>query len=532
MKKKRILLVSAVADFAFSGWVEEVAQSVRRARAFIAPVNIATVAALTPPEYDVTLWDEIVQGPSEQALDAGYDLVGVSSYLDQLDRAIEIAAAFRARGITAVIGGAGVTTRPEDALGKADAIFVGEAETTWPQFLAEWEAGTHRSRYDPETLPDLTTSPPPRWDSIADKLSANYKSGAIQINRGCPHRCEFCNVWVKFGRKIRTKPIPQVLDELRTLEGLGMKRAMFCSDNFIGDPRYAKELLRAVVPVNDAFKYPLTFNTELTVKVADDEELLGLFARAGFTTFFIGIESPNVDSLLETHKYHNTKSDLVKQCLRINSYGIPIVGSMIVGFDSDGPGIFDAHFRFLQDAHIPYARMNLLKAGKGTALYDRMVGERRVIHLERTFPGHKLSNSMMSCNVMPRGLPRSELYRGYLGLLERVRDWRNFGERMLGFIDDITRIPERRPDDRLLPVAKEIRQMLVTSPGVDVDVVEAIYARASERVPVMLWEVMSIVLMQRFDVDRLKTERADLEAQIRLEEQLEARGEAVLETLA
>lgn len=526
---KKILLVSANANFAVSGWIEEVAKSLSKAKAFIAPISIATVAAVTPDTYEVQLWDEIVQGPAEQNLDAGYDLVGVSAYGEQLDRALAIVAAFRAKGITAVVGGAGVTNHPGNAIGKADAIFIGEAETTWPEFLADWEAGRHRDRYEPATLPSLAQSPPPKWDSIAAQFASNYKTGAVQINRGCPHRCEFCNVWVKFGRKIRTKPIPQVLDELRTLEQLGMKRVMFCSDNFVGDPRYAKELLKAVVPVNNSFRYPLTFNTETTVKVAEDEEMLELFAAAGLTTIFIGIETPNRDSLIETRKHHNTKSDLVAQCLAINAYGIPIVGSMIVGFDNDGPDIFDAQFRFLQAAHIPYARLNLLKAGPGTQLFDRMVAAGRVLDLERTFPIRPISDSVMDSNVLPKGMTRAQLYSGYLGLLERVRDWTNFGERTLAFIDGITRIPDRRPDDRLLPVADEIRRVLVATPGVGAEVVEEIYARTKAKVPALLWEMMSITMMQRFDAESLIKERVALLRQIELEEALVTSGKPVFE---
>ena len=531
-KKKRILLVSANADFILSGCDETAAKPLRRAAAFIVPINIATIAALTPDDYEVQLWDEIVQGPAEENLDADYDLVGVSAYGEQLERGLAIVAAFRAKGITAVIGGAGVTGHAMNALGKADAIFVGEAETTWPEFLADWEAGRHRERYQPATLPSLANSPPPKWDSIADQFATKYKTGAVQINRGCPHRCEFCNVWLDFGRKIRTKPVPQVLDELRTLERLGMKRVMLCSDNFVGDPRYAKELLRAVIPLNNSFRYPLTFNTETTVKVAEDEELLELFAAAALSTIFIGIESPNRASLIETRKHHNAKSDLVLQCRKINSYGIPIVGSMIVGFDSDGPDIFDAHYRFVQDAHIPYARVNLLKAGRGTQLFDRMVAEGRVIDMERTFPIRPISNSVMDTNVIPSGMTRVQLYQGYLGLIERIRDWRNFGERTLAFVDDVARIPDRRPDERLLPVADEIRRSLVATPGVNVEIVEEIYARTRAKVPALLWEIMSITMIQKFDAESLPKERGILARQIELEQALEASGARVLEGVA
>jgi hypothetical protein len=524
----KILLISATVDFSFSGWVDQAAKEIKHQKAFIVPLHLATIAALTPAHYQVDLWDEIVQGPAENNLDAGYDLVGLTAYSDQLDRALEIAAAFRARNIPVVMGGAGVTAEPETVRGHVDVMFLGEAEETWPQFLADFETGQYAEVYKPDRFPDLSLSPAPCWDSIAHQVADNYKTGGVQINRGCPHRCEFCHVWIKYGRKIRTKPIPQVIREISALEKLGMKRVMFCTDNFIGDADYAKEVLRALIPVNSAFRHPLTFNTELTLKVAQDDELLGLLAEAGFTTLFIGIESTNLDSLAEARKHQNTRGDLLEQCRNINSFGIPVVGSMIVGFDNDTPDIFDGQFQFLQDACIPIPKLNILKAGKGTDLYDRALAEGRVLDMQRSFPAPALSNPMMHCNIIPKGMTRVQLYTGYLSLLERLWDWQNFGQRVLGFIDNISRMPERRPDERLLLVAERLRQMMLGMPSANASIIKEIYARASARVPCLLWEIASITMMQCYEAAQLPAERIALQKHIRLEEQLAVAGGPIL----
>ena len=526
---KKILLISATADFGFSGWVDQAAKSIKHQKAFIVPLHLATIAALTPKHYEVRIWDEIVEGPAEQNLDAAYDLIGLTAYSDQLERALEIADAFRAKGIPVVMGGAGVTGEPETARAHVDVLFIGEAEITWPKFLADFEAGHYAAEYRPDGFPDLALSPAPCWDSVAHLIADNYKTGGVQINRGCPHRCEFCHVWIKYGRRIRTKPIAQVIQEIVALEKLGMKRVMFCADNFIGDADYAKDVLRALIPVNSAFRHPLTFNTELTLKVAQDEELLGLLAEAGFTTLFIGIESTNLDSLVEARKHQNIRGDLLEQCHAINSFGIPVVGSMIVGFDNDTPEIFDSQFQFLQDACIPIPKLNILKAGKGTDLYDRALAEGRVLDMLRSFPQPVLGNPMMHCNIIPKNMTRVQLYTGYLSLLERLWDWPNFGQRMLGFIDNVSRMPERRPDERLLLVAENLRKMMLGMPSANADVIEEIYSRASARVPCLLWEIASITMMQCYETAQLPAERIALHKHIRLEEQLAAAGGPILQ---
>lgn len=520
----KILLVAPQAESEVVGWLDRTARNVAHQKAYVVPLHLATIAALTPDHHQVTIWDETVQGPAEQMLDAGFDLVGLTGYSTEFDRALAIADSFRARGVAVVIGGAGATATPDTAADHADAVFVGEAEATWPRFLAEFATGTHARLYQGDGKADMATSPPPRWDSIAHLLADNYKTGAVQTNRGCPHDCEFCNVWIQFGRDIRTKPVDQVLAEIATLERLGMKRVIFSTDNFIGNPKHAKEILRALVPLNRSFAHPLAFTAEITMIAARDDEMMALLGQANFTGVFIGIESTSPDSLKETRKRQNMKGDLVAQVRKIQSHGLAVVGSMIVGFDHDGADVFDQQFQFLQEACIAVPRLNILRAYAGTDLYGRMCRDGRVVDLGRSFPHDPLAGQPMRTNMTFKTMSRAQVYDGYLGLAERVWNWTNFRDRIVGFVDNLTNIADRRPDPRLIQVAENLRQVMAGLPGADQAVIDAVYAHTRARAPAMLWNVASQLMMQCYESHRLTTTRPLLREQIWLERQAERDG--------
>ena len=209
------------------------------------PLGLATVAALTPPQIHVDIWDELVHGRIERntRLARHYDLVGITGYKVHMPRCREIAAVFRQRGVPAAIGGPGVSGTPDAYRGDFDLLFVGEAEQIWPAFLADYARDGHRPEYHQIVKPELTDSPLPRWDSLRGDLS-KYAMGCVQTTRGCPFDCEFCDVISLFGRRARHKPIDRVLEEIRVLAGLGVSSIFFSDDEFIGDPRYAKALLR------------------------------------------------------------------------------------------------------------------------------------------------------------------------------------------------------------------------------------------------------------------------------------------------
>ena len=414
-------------------------------KTLMAPLGLATVAALTPDDIDVDIWDEAVHGLIADDTDFGkdYDLVGVTGYINHLLRVKRLGELFRRRGIPVAVGGPGVSSAPEHYRHAFDILFIGEAEYTWPQFITEWKAGHYRSEYRQVEKLDMTHSPLPRWDKVAADLK-QYVCGGVQTTRGCPFDCEFCDVIYIYGRQARHKSIEQVLQEVSALERLGVERIFFSDDNFIGNPHYAKALLKALIPVNNAFRNPIGFFTQITLNVAKDDEMLELLADANFSVLFIGIESANIDSLIEINKPQNYKTDMVGDIKKILSYGLPVTAGLIVGFDHDDASIFDQQFEFSQEACIPMPTAHMLKAPLGTKLWVRFHKEGRVVHFEETGL-RPLNDTRAWTNILPKLMTRQELMTGYLSLVERLRDWRNFETRVMGMLSLIQRQPQVKP---------------------------------------------------------------------------------------
>lgn len=448
----RILLVSPKFDSEFSRARTMFGESAdeNMPDSLMIPLHLATVAALTPPEFEVDIWDEGALGEitDESDLGATYDLVGVTGYIAHLPRAVELAGIFRRRGLPVVIGGPGVSGAPDVCRDAFDVVFLGEAELTWPRFLGEWKRGTHRREYRQVERPDLAASPVPRWGSIAEDV-ARYRLAGVQTTRGCPYDCEFCDVIHLFGRRPRHKPVEAVIEEIVQLQELGAWRIFICDDDFIGDKRYAKEFLRALLPVNNGFDPPCTFSTQLTIDLARDEELMELMADCNFTQVLIGIETPREESLVETHKVQNLRTDLVEDCKRIQSYGIAVRASLIVGFDADDPAVFDEHKRFLDQADIAASNINTMKAYPGTPLWVRLQRDRRVIDVSEIYS----DAPRVVSNIIPKGMTRIELLEGYRDLLRYARSWEQFEKRVTGFVRSVKRQPQVTP-----PSAK-VRQM-------------------------------------------------------------------------
>ncbi|WP_052134614.1 B12-binding domain-containing radical SAM protein [Sphingomonas sp. 37zxx] len=522
--KKKILLVSPGTELESIDWIDRYAKNIKHQPAYVAPLSIATVAGLTPDRYDVQLWDEAVQGPAERNLDAGYDLVGITGYSDHLSRGLIVADAFRARGIPVVLGGAGITAAPHKGKDHADAIIVGEAEATWPRFLDDFDAGRVLSIYRAPLTAEIGDAPPPRWDSIAAIMPDSYKSGSVETSRGCPFDCEFCDVWKKFGRKMRTKPVPQVLDEIRTLERIGMKRIYLATDNFIGAPKYAKEVLRALAPMNRQFRYPMSFMAELTLTLAQDTEMMALLAQANFTRVLIGLESTNEDSLKETRKRQNLRGDMIAKCRTIASYGIGITGSLIVGFDNDGIGVFDDQAKFIQEALIPIPRLNILRALDGTDLYDRLGADGRLIDMDKTYSREELRSLTLPTNLLFNKMRRSELYEGFLALQEQVWNWRNFEPRTIGFIDNFTNLPDRGADDRLDRVVPQLQATMRQLPEADAGAIDRILSHVRAKAPAYVWEIAAETMIQAYHAAQMPNMRKMLTRQVAIERRLEANG--------
>ena len=382
---------------------------------------LPTVAALTPPEHEVVLCDENVE-PIDFETDA--DIVGLTGYVVHRRRMLEIIDAFKARGKFVVVGGPFASLCPEALRGRADVVFVDEAEYTWPRFLRDYERGCWQAEYVEREKPSLHDSPLPRFDLL--KVD-RYRTMTIQFARGCPYNCEFCDIIVMYGRRPRTKRVEQVMAEVEAIHALGMKNIFIVDDNFIGNKKEAKALLRELGAWQRARGYPLEFMTEVTVNLAQDPELLGLLREAHFTTLFVGIETPRLESLRETHKTQNIREDLLAAIHRIQAAGIEVMAGMIVGFDHDDPGIFEEQFRFIQDARIPISMTGMLNAVPRTPLHERLRQAGRLI-------AEHVGDQFVFTNIVPQGMSRAELYRGYQRLLQRLYDYGNFRRRAMALI--------------------------------------------------------------------------------------------------
>ncbi len=384
-------------------------------------LSLPTMAGLTPREHEVVLCDENVESID---FDTDADIVGVTGYIVHKKRFHEIAREFRRRGKFVVAGGPYASLCPEEIQDAVDVLFVDEAEYTWPQFLQDYAAGSWSRTYRQQDKPSMLDSPLPRFDLL--KID-RYQTMTIQFARGCPFNCEFCDIIVMYGRKPRAKSPAQVMAEIEEVHRLGMKSVFLVDDNFIGNKKLAKELLREMETWQRERGYPMEFQTEVSLNVAQDDELLGLLRDAGVTMIFIGIESPRKASLAETKKTQNMRGNLLDNVHHIQSYGIQVEAGMIVGFDNDDESIFEEQFHFIQDARIPVSMTGMLNAMPKTPLHKRLREAGRLV-------AETVGDQFVFTNVIPSAMSRLELYEGYQKLLARLYDYRNYRRRTMEYI--------------------------------------------------------------------------------------------------
>ena len=365
------------------------------------------LAALTPQPHRVTLIDENVEAIDFERC-ARADIVGVTGMIVQRARMREIIEELKRRGCFVVVGGPWITVK-EDYFGAlADAIFIGEAEQTWPQFLRDWQAGSPAPRYEQAEKTDMSTVPVPRFELL--KMD-RYLVGSLQFSRGCPFNCEFCDIIVVFGRRPRIKTAPQVLAELDALVANGMDTAFIVDDNLIGNKKAIKPLLRAVCDWQERRGYPLLFFTEASIDLADDGELMALMVEANIQVVFVGIETPNEAALRETRKFQNVRkgATMLEKVHAIQKAGMEVWSGMILGFDSDDAGIFDLQKQFIERSSIVNTMIGMLSAIPRTPLYERLQREGRLD--EGDF-------QPLGTNVLPRQIDRQALRDGYLQLMD------------------------------------------------------------------------------------------------------------------
>ncbi len=406
--------------FEVSYWGLEHAQKMMGKRANMPVASLPLLAALTPSEHEVTLIDENVEAIDFDRL-ADFDIVGLTGMSVQRFRMEEILRELRDRGAFVVIGGPWVTVEETYFRDSADVLFVGEAETTWPEFLDDWKQGRHRSRYEQSERTDMATVPTPRHDLLKNR---HYMFGNLQFSRGCPFQCEFCDIIVTFGRKPRIKTSAQIIAELECLRRNGFHIAFIVDDNLVGNKKAIKVVLEDVARWQEQHGYPIVFSTEASLDMGEDEELMELMARANIQSVFIGIESPDEESLKETKKFQNVRErggTMLEKIHRIQDFGIEIWCGLIVGFDNDTPKIFETQKRFLKDSRIAHAMIGLLHAIPKTPLYDRLAKEGRLDLADE----HEFGT-----NVVPKQMTRSELRDGYLQTMREAYEPEAYFDRL------------------------------------------------------------------------------------------------------
>src|SRR5262245_19010295 len=388
------------------------------------PLGLLTLAALTPREHVVELCDENAGETVDYSTDA--HLVCITGYIIQIKQVFEIADRFRALGKTVVLGGPMANLVPEECRLHCDVLFEGEAEYTWPRFVREYAEGRHGDHYVEHEKIHLPDSPPPRLDV----LKRDYAHGVVQCTRGCPFTCEFCDIIVMYGRKMRFKPVAQVLAEVKAWHARGVMSLFFADDNFVGHRAYAKELLRALAAWNAKQQRPLAFYTQCSIDMARDDDLLGLLRDANFISVFIGIESPRQESLQETKKTQNERLDLVEAIHKIQAHNLFISAGMIVGFDNDDPSIFEEQYQFLQKAQIPFVMLSVLLAVPKTPLFQRLEAAGRLVRPETASDDQaRYVGTAGGTNFHPLHMTREELKQGQMALYQRLYEPEAFAAR-------------------------------------------------------------------------------------------------------
>jgi radical SAM superfamily enzyme YgiQ (UPF0313 family) len=371
-------------------------------------LGLLRVARATPPDWNVTILDEKVERID---FTRPVDAVGITGMTPAINRAYEIADAFRARGVPVIMGGIHVSMMPEEALAHCDAVVIGEAEGLWPRLLADLARGRLQRCYRHETFPPLEALGSPDWSLYDGKRYLPFH--CVETSRGCPHGCDFCSVTNYFGGCYRTRPPSDVEDEIRGLRPFAGRFVLknvvfFVDDNIAGKRSHARALLPRLVP------YRLKWVGQASTTIARDDELLALCRQSGCMGLLIGFETLSAEKLKTVSKGFNRPGEYLDIIKKVHDYGIGVSGAFVFGLDGDDPSVFERTYEFVQKAKLESPYFSILTPYPGTRLYQRLCAEGRII--DRDWSNYNTNNVVYE----PRGMTAQQLFEGYYRLQNAV----------------------------------------------------------------------------------------------------------------
>jgi radical SAM superfamily enzyme YgiQ (UPF0313 family) len=439
----KILLIYP--EYPATFWSFKYALKFIRKKAALPPLGLLTIGAMLPKEWPKRLVDMNVTKLNEKDL-AWADCAFIGGMIVQRESAREIISRCKEANLKIIAGGPLFTSECDQFEG-VDHFVLNEAELTLPVFLADLEKGCPQNIYETSEFCDIRKTPAPLWELINLK---HYATVGIQFSRGCPFNCDFCNVTTLFGHRSRMKTAEQIIAELDGVYNQGWRgHVSFLDDNFIGNKTYLKAHLLPALTQWQKERKEIPFDTEASVNLADDPLLMEMMVKAGFDTVFIGIETPNEESLVECNKQQNGNRNLIESIKLIQRAGLQVTGGFIVGFDSDTTSIFNRQIEFIQKSGIVTAMVGLLNAPPGTRLYERMRNEGRLIEF---ISGDNVDGTT---NILPK-MGLDTLREGYGNLMKHIYSPEHYYKRAMTFLREYNRTKVRTPMDyqRLLAIVR------------------------------------------------------------------------------
>jgi len=390
-------------------------------KAAFPPLGLLTIASMLPKEWNLKLVDLNVKELEEKDI-AWSDMVFISAMLVQKKSSLEIISKAKLLGKTVVAGGPVFNTQLKKTKG-VDHFILGEAEITLPRFLKDLKEGKEKKIYSTKKRPVITKTPAPMWSLINFK---DYATMSVQYSRGCPFDCEFCDIVIMNGRTPRTKTPEQLVNEMQTLFDAGWRGHVFIvDDNFIGNKKNVKEMLKKLIVWQKKRRYPFQLLTEASINLADDIKLMKMMSSANFSKVFLGLETPDVNSLKECSKIQNTSVDITKAVKRIQQHGMQVMGGFIVGFDTDTENIFEAQIKFIQKIGVVTAMVGILMALPKTRLWHRLKDEGRLLD--------NFTGDLANINFTPK-MSYEDLSKGYKKIMKTIYSPKNYYKRINTFI--------------------------------------------------------------------------------------------------